>query len=300
MMAASKKKSKTPKKSGKPNPSEPLPVPVKNANCGDTEEESIHEEDVDAKMADADSDSADNIPDIIDNNSHRMDDENCGQETKKAVAPDKPKKSKKENVEKDSIDDIIPFMDTFYQLSSEDSPRDRSIAAKDLISHCFYAGSASTKAINHKDAAYALTRLMNGLCTGRAASRQGFASCLSTFLRVVYSPAFNCDGSKFGSALNDILQEDPYAQRLNDKTDSSTDDLDSATIVRKKLLSTTEFLHVEGKDSSKSKGGKKMKGMEERDHAFGRLFGILAIVRSGILGMEKFPSTVSSNGVFLL
>ena len=36
-----------------------------------------------------------------------------------------------------------------------------------------------------------------------------------------------------------------------------------------------------------------MKGMEGRDHAFGRLFGILAVVMSYVLGLKDFPSSVS-------
>lgn len=287
-MAASKKKSKTPKKSGKPNLSKPFSAQVKNTNNEDTEEESIHDG-TDAIMADTGDDSANDIPDIIDKDSVELDGNNSVQE--KSVDNNIPKVSKKEKYEKESMENMIPFMDTFYQLSSEDSPRDRSVAARDLIRHCFFSGNGSTDAINHKDAAYALTRLMNGLCTGRAASRQGFASCLSTFLRVVYSPPFNRNS---GSALNDILKEDAYAQSLKEKKDSGSDDLDSAMIMRKKLLSTTEFIHSGGKDSRKNKFGKKMKGMEERDHAFGRLFGILAIVRSGILGLDTFPSSVRS------
>ena len=36
-----------------------------------------------------------------------------------------------------------------------------------------------------------------------------------------------------------------------------------------------------------------MKGMEGRDHAFGRLFGILAVVMSDVLGLKDCPSSVS-------
>ena len=61
-------------------------------------------------------------------------------------------------------------------------------------------------------------------------------------------------------------------------------------IVRLKLLAATRFEVAAGE--AKTAGGK-MKGMEERDHAFGRLFGILAVVRSGVLGLEDFPLKVT-------
>ena len=102
------------------------------------------------------------------------------------------KKKKKEEKKNNQSQDVIPFMDTFYQLSSEDSPTIRSIAARDLIEHCFPSLKKDSNSgsddddVNCKDAAYAITRLMNGLCTGRAASRQGFASCLASFMKVGY------------------------------------------------------------------------------------------------------------------
>lgn len=197
----------------------------------------------------------------------------------------KRKKSKKEEKHQ-SMAVTIPFLDTFYQLSSEESLDDRSIAARDLIQHCLL----SEGSVNTKDAAYALSRLMNGLCTGRAASRQGFASCLSSFLRVVYSSALNEDGD--GSVIKIILKED--SEKLN-----QGDDVHPAMLVRLKLLSTTQSLQPEvktngnGKGSTKHGFGGKVKGIEERDNAFGRLFGITAVIRSGILGSTDFPSEVS-------
>jgi len=196
----------------------------------------------------------------------------------------KSKKKKKKN--KNQSQDVIPFMDTFYQLSSEDSPTIRSIAARDLIEHCFPSlkkNGSDDDDVNCKDAAYAITRLMNGLCTGRAASRQGFASCLASFIKVGYP------------YLNEIMKEDTSTAAI----DSSN--TNPAVIVRNKLLSTTDFLTPPSDDKGSSNKNKKnrfgggMKGIEARDHAFGRLFGILAIVRSGILSQSDFPSEVSYN-----
>ena len=220
-----------------------------------TEEESIHEDDV--EMDDA------SIPEINDQDSNSSEEEvketNDGATTKSKKIESKSKNS--------ASKEPIAFMDTFYQLSS-DEPKLRSLAARDLITHCFL----SPDGVNTTDAAYALTRLMNGLCTGRAASRQGFASALSTYLRLAHS----LDG-----VLSGILESDSFGKDL-------IKDNDEATVFRLKLLGVTQFQQTE----SEKKAGGKMKGMEERDHAFGRLFGILSVVRSGVLGLKEFPSEV--------
>mmetsp|Transcript_4912 Transcript_4912/g.11246 ORF Transcript_4912/g.11246 Transcript_4912/m.11246 type:complete len:1423 (+) Transcript_4912:56-4324(+) len=243
------------------------------ADDGDvTEEESVHDDD-DAQMdTEGDDDDEDEDPAV--------------EETKKSETSDKDskKKDKKTNEEKAEAA-MIPFMDTFYHLSSEDSTSDRAIAARDLIHHCFL----TKQGVNHKDAAYALTRLMNGLCTGRAASRQGFASCLSSFLRVAHSSSLNKSDV---SAMEEILKEDDCAKELKE----DMKDAHPAVIVRQKLLSTTQFLaapvNSNEKGQNKKTSGGKVKGIEERDHAFGRLFGVLAVVRSGLLRSKDFPSEV--------
>jgi len=163
---------------------------------------------------------------------------------------------------------VIPFMDTFYHLSSEDSLKERSIAARDLIHHCFFSDGG----INYKDSAYALNRLLNGLCSGRAASRQGFASCLTSFLRLAQSMG--------NDAMKNILKE------LSELKQTDLDAVQPGNQIRHLLRKITDFSIVEnsGKNigSNKNRFGK-MKGIEERDHVFGRLFGILAVVRSGML-----------------
>merc|ERR1712038_1499742 len=94
---------------------------------------------------------------------------------------------------------MIPFMDTFYSLSSNDQ-RERSTAGSSLLHHLFLSIDADGK-INDKtdgdknqnkfdalikDGSYALTRLLNGLCSGRASARQGYASCLASFLKLSF------------------------------------------------------------------------------------------------------------------
>jgi hypothetical protein len=271
-----------------------------------TEQESVHEDDGDVQMNSADDDipeivgedsdaddSADGDADAEESNKCTIDvDENTKKKDRKTRSEKQLKQATTATTEKKAP---IPFMDTFFQLSSEESANDRSIAARDLIRHCLL----NERGVNHKDAAYALTRLMNGLCTGRAASRQGFASCLSSFLRVLYSPALKDDGSSKRVTLERILKEDAYSDHLME--DSTKDDASyiADMIVRHKLLSTTQFLAVEANSKSNDKGqkknkyGGKMKEAEKRDHSFGRLFGILAVVRSGILGLNDFPLEVS-------
>jgi hypothetical protein len=268
-MAARKTKKKNAKSPKKNTSTEPANEATP-AHDGDvTEDESIHEKE-DVHMEDAD-ESDEIIPDIVDQD----------REDSKEPAEKSTKNKAKDTA--NTKHQPMPFMDTFYQLSSEESPHLRAIAARDLISHCFSFNEEGKS--NTTDAAYALTRLMNGLCTGRAASRQGFASCLSSFLRVAYEKSN--DGSAIsGHALMKILEQDAYCKQLIEEGENNSE---PATVLRQKLLASTQFLHTE---KGAKKNGGKMKGMEERDHAFGRLFGILAVVRSGIFSLKDFPFSV--------
>lgn len=145
------------------------------------------------------------------------------------------------------------FMDTFYGLSSTNAT-ERSQAANAMMHHCLLGPDANTK-----DATYALRRLLNGLCSGRAASRQGNASALATFLKVSFE----------GGQLNEIKS-----------SQQTTFDDGSESIlgyVRQRLLKATEPGETQGR----------RKGSEERDYQFGRLFGILGVVRSGILNPNE-------------
>ena len=224
------------------------PSPVADEN-NSTEEESIDEE----------------MKEIVDG-ADSDDESKSKKEGDKSTATES--KSNNKNTKKNSA--AIPFMDTFYLLSSEDSSKDRSIAARDLIYHCFFSDGG----INYKDSAYALNRLLNGMCSGRAASRQGFASCLTSFLRVAQGQG-----------------EDAFKSILKEHSELKQTDLDNdnpATLIRQLLRSATDF-NTEANSSGKNSGSNKkrfagkVKGIEERDHVFGRLFGILAVVRSGML-----------------
>jgi DNA polymerase phi len=144
----------------------------------------------------------------------------------------------------------IPFLDTFYGLASA-SPAERAQAAHAMLQHCLLGPSA-----NSKDAAYCFKRLLNGLCSGRASARQGYASAFCSFLKIAYSTG----------ALEEIQQE------TSDNTNESL-----LVFVRKELLKTTDPKQALSKKFGKAKGS------EERDYQFGRLFGILSVVRSGIL-----------------
>jgi DNA polymerase phi len=140
----------------------------------------------------------------------------------------------------------LQFLDSFYGLASS-SPAERAQSAHAMLNHCLLGPSA-----NSSDAAYAFRRLMNGLCSGRAAARQGYASTLTSFLKI----------SNQTGALKQ-LQEEGF------------DDNDESVLqfVRNQLIKATDPSEISGKK----------KGSEERDHHFGRLFGILSVVRSGVL-----------------
>ena len=180
----------------------------------------------------------------------------------------------------------IPFLDTFYALSAENA-NERAAAAHCLIRHCFPADSP----VQAKDAAYALRRLLSGLCSCRAGARQGYASALSSFLKV----AFATSGGGGLPSIHAIQKEMSKAGRGDDDDDDDAmNDEDAASgedqpaeFVRKLLLAQTTPRSVRGQKAAK-------KGSEERDYIFGRLFGIMAVVRSGTLFGTDAPVEVSS------
>ena len=141
-----------------------------------------------------------------------------------------------------------PFLDSFYSLSAP-NPKERSQAAQVMLHHCLLGPES-----NSKDAAYAFRRLLNGLCSGRAAARQGNASAFASFLKV----AFRLEK----------MEEIRIEAAKGDENSSSL-----LNYVRDRLISATDAQRTEGKK----------KASEERDYHFGRLFGILGVVRSGIL-----------------
>lgn len=161
----------------------------------------------------------------------------------------------------------IPFLDCFWSLAEEE-PSVRARAGHDLVIHCF---SSNGSTLNVKDASYTLRRLLDGLSSGRACARQGFSSCLTLFLHIAY---FN-DKS---DALELILKE-------------LTEDAASYTSIhhrlRLMLLKSTTATAAAANGTNNIRG----KPSEERDCAFGRLFGISAILRSAIL--KDAPISVS-------
>jgi len=178
-----------------------------------------------------------------------------------------------------------PFMDSFYGLSSA-NPKERAQAAQIMLQHCLLGPTANTK-----DAAYAFRRLLSGICSGRAAARQGNASALATFLKV----AFRMEGDDSTDELHTNKMHDIRAVAdlaTSTATDSSEEDDDEEqddsllSYVRRRLLDATDPRRTSGKK----------KGSEERDYHFGRLFGILAIVRSHILLPSKNSGTEEQEG----
>lgn len=141
-----------------------------------------------------------------------------------------------------------PFLDSFYGLAST-NPEERSRASHVMLHHSLLGPDA-----NSQDAAYALKRLMNGLCSGRAASRQGMASALATYLKLVFR------------------LEKIRGIRDENETDEEKS-LSDLAFIRRRLIFATENRDVSGRKQ----------GAEDRDYQFGRLFGINAVVRSMII-----------------
>eukprot|EP00554_Chaetoceros_debilis_P006967 CAMPEP_0194072958 /NCGR_PEP_ID=MMETSP0149-20130528/545_1 /TAXON_ID=122233 /ORGANISM="Chaetoceros debilis, Strain MM31A-1" /LENGTH=1357 /DNA_ID=CAMNT_0038752907 /DNA_START=45 /DNA_END=4119 /DNA_ORIENTATION=+ len=160
----------------------------------------------------------------------------------------------------------MPFMDTFYSLTSDD-PSERSLAASSLLKHVFFQSNTDGvgRDIAIKDGTYALTRLLNGLCSGRASARQGYASCLASFLKI----SFKCGA--------DGDSEQVWVQHFMKNADGHFEN--PSEFVRKQFTQSTSLEAPKGEGNKSGWGSKS----EEKDHQFGKLFGVLAIVRSGTL-----------------
>lgn len=212
----------------------------------------------------------------------------------------------------DESKEMIPFMDTFYSLSSND-PKERSVSASSLLHHVFLSSSSTTTSNNNnsnsssssndedmkvdhddqsqqifdalvKDGCYALTRLLNGLCSGRASARQGYASCFSSFLKLSFQIV---PESLTGSNSNKCWME--YFMEQSTDNDNEQLSMTPGGYVRKVLLDHTSV--TETTTDRKGNTKKAKKGSEERDHLFGKLFGILAVIRSGTLNVDGSESS---------
>ncbi|KAL7557064.1 hypothetical protein ACA910_009899 [Epithemia clementina (nom. ined.)] len=170
------------------------------------------------------------------------------------------------------------FLDAFYELASMD-PRERSRAGQVII----YQSLLSPQKSNVADAAYALKRLLNGLCSGRAAARQGSASALALFLKVAKAHGY----------LTKIQQQQELEKH---EKESKEESLGVLSYVQSRLLQASCIVDDdrEGKGSQGGRGRKK--AAEIKDHKLGQLFGILAIVRSGILLPAADSQTEVGNG----
>lgn len=125
------------------------------------------------------------------------------------------------------------FLNWFWDLASDESLK-RLSAASSIIEYLKLQETESNDI--SKDSEYSLKRLVRGLASSRESARQGFATCLSEFMKEV------------------------------PKVD-----------IQKVLLLLTDTTKVTGS----------VKGADERDLLFGRLFGYFAIIRSGRLAAES-------------
>ena len=292
-MVKSSNKKKTATKLGKASSKAKSAVSDKNKIeiVEQNEEDGGDEMVIDIEMADEED--GDDISGTSDDEDEDMEDASDASTSTSASSEDAggaDSSSKKTSGSTDGTSGIpIPFLDTFYALSAENA-NERAAAAHCLIRHCFPGDDAP---VQTKDAAYALRRLLAGLCSGRAGARQGYASALSSFLRI----AFATTSSDDDSPIYLIQKELNKAGQDNDDDDVSMDSDDEGNVAaqgddhpaefaRKLLLVQTTPQSVRGQKAAK-------KGSEERDYIFGRLFGIMAVVRSGTLLGADIPAEVS-------
>jgi len=202
----------------------------------------------------------------------------------------------------------LPFMDTFYALSSDD-PYERSLAASALLRHLFSKGNFKQKSSKNddtnntnnnnnndrkvaliQDGHYAFTRLLKGLCSGRAGARQGYASCLATFLELscTLCPIGDDDDTKETTATTKCWMEYYMENESASGGGGGRADVSPCEFVRKQLMKhTVESAPVDNKGGKRKGSG----GAEERDRMYGKLFGILAVVKSGTLFRSKSSVT---------
>jgi hypothetical protein len=173
-------------------------------------------------------------------------------EEKAERSEDEEVEDEEEDEEEDTEGKQGTFLDTFYGLSSSNA-QERAHASNALLHFCLIGPEANTK-----DAAYALRRLLNGLCSGRAAARQGNASAFAAFLKIAFQQG----------VILDIQRE---------SLKEGEEETSPLTFVRRRLLAAT---------MASDEGMGKRKGSEDRDYHFGRLFGILGVLRSGVLSLS--------------
>ena len=179
-----------------------------------------------------------------------------------------------------------PFLDSFYGLSSTD-PGQRATAAHTLLHYCLLDADTA----NTADAAYAFGRLLRALCSGRAAARQGNASALTAFLKLTTTTTTN--KKQHGKVrLADIQKHEQQQQKQKQKQKQQSmkknDDDHQKTINTAQLLPNLAYVRQRLLDATAppQHNSRKKKGSEERDDRFGRLFGILAMIKSGLLSQQ--------------
>jgi len=222
------------------------------------------------------------LDDMSDDNDAVKEKNDESMETEEKEEEEEEKDTKPTNNNKNNSNN---FLDCFYDLSSDVSPAKRANAARTLLQHIYHP------TLKTADATYTLKRLMNGLCSGRAGARQGYASALATFLRIGCSTT-----GKKGDEENKCAME--YIMLDMKSSSPENDDQHMHKFIRTELLrhtsptssSHTKFSADNNKKSSKKSGG--ITASVERDYAFGRLFGISSIVRSTILSGEDVPFSV--------
>lgn len=156
---------------------------------------------------------------------------------------------------KDRVDASVKLVSALEQFQALHVPQSKSDGSDN-------EGGDGLDALNSQDVSYSIRRLVRGLASPRESSRLGFSVALT---EVCPCPSTgNTNATNLSSQLLSRIETVSCAQVL-------------ALVV----------------DSAKKQGS--MNGQEERDVLFARLFGIAAVVRSGLLVRQKPLPSTSSN-----
>lgn len=167
------------------------------------------------------------------------------------------------------------FLKCFWDLASTDATT-RCDACDTLLEH---VENNNEEGGSNELEKYAINRLVKGLASSRECARQGFAACL---LRLLGSRTTADDG-KVASVL-EILDSNTKVCRAHVAIRLYKKGNDSYFLLRNTHIQLTGSI----------------RGAEERDFMFGKLFCYLAIMRSGIIRSDQELSSIIFDRLLVL
>jgi DNA polymerase phi len=164
---------------------------------------------------------------------------------------------------KERVDASVKLLSALQQFQTQFCPKDPDATSDSDEGEQVQPKSSSLDVLNAPDVSYSIRRLIRGLASPRESSRLGFAVALTEVRLPVHSKLF--------------VNRSQRLQQLLSRLD---------TITCSQILT----LVIE---CSQTQGS--MSGQEVRDVLFARLFGLTAIIRSGLLFRQTpLPNTTNS------